>query len=89
MNVDKLTLKKIFDTTERLEAPLFQRPYVWTRDNNWRPLWEAIQSVAERRVKQESIRPHFLGTIVLDQIRVPTGKISSRQIIDGQQRLTT
>lgn len=89
MNVDKLTLKKIFDTTERLEAPLFQRPYVWTKDNNWQPLWEAIQSVAERRIRQESIRPHFLGTIVLDQIRVPTGKISSRQIIDGQQRLTT
>ncbi|MBU0678604.1 MAG: DUF262 domain-containing HNH endonuclease family protein [Verrucomicrobia bacterium] len=89
MNVDKLTLKKIFDTTERLEAPLFQRPYVWTKEDNWQPLWEAIQTVAERRIVQASIRPHFLGTIVLDQIRVPTGKISARQIIDGQQRLTT
>jgi uncharacterized protein with ParB-like and HNH nuclease domain len=49
MNVDKLTLKKIFDTTERLEAPLFQRPYVWTKANNRQPLWEAIQSVAGRR----------------------------------------
>ena len=52
MNVDKLTLKKIFDTTERLEAPLFQRPYVWTKENNWQPLWEAIQSVAERIVAE-------------------------------------
>ena len=89
MNVDKLTLKKIFDTRERLEAPLFQRPYVWTNKNNWQPLWEAIQSVAERRITMTTTRPHFMGTIVLDQIRVPTGKISARQIIDGQQRLTT
>lgn len=89
MNVDKLTLKKIFDTTERLEAPLFQRPYVWTKEDNWQPLWEAVQTVAERRIAGTNSRPHFLGTIVLDQIRVPTGKISARQIIDGQQRLTT
>lgn len=89
MNVNKLTLKKIFDTTERLEAPLFQRPYVWTKDLNWMPLWEAIQAIAEKRIAAAAFRPHFLGTIVLDQIRTPTGNISARQIIDGQQRLTT
>lgn len=33
--------------------------------------------------------PHFLGTIVLDQLSTPTGKVHARQIIDGQQRLTT
>jgi hypothetical protein len=35
------------------------------------------------------VRPHFLGTIVLDQLRTGTGKVHLRQIIDGQQRLTT
>ncbi len=89
MNVNKLTLKKIFDTTERLEAPLFQRPYVWKRERNWDPLLEALLVCADSRLSGRAIRPHFLGTIVLDQLQTPTGKISARQIIDGQQRLTT
>jgi uncharacterized protein with ParB-like and HNH nuclease domain len=29
MKVDKLNLERVFERTERLEAPLFQRPYVW------------------------------------------------------------
>ena len=46
MKVNKLTLKNIFDTTVRLEAPLFQRPYVWGQEKNWEPLMEAIISLA-------------------------------------------
>jgi len=42
MDVNKLMLRSIFDTTERLDAPLFQRPYVWNKNRNWVPLWEAI-----------------------------------------------
>src|SRR5450756_1549037 len=41
MKVDKLALGRVFDRTERLEAPLFQRPYVWNEDDNWVPLWDA------------------------------------------------
>ncbi|MGH2569029.1 MAG: DUF262 domain-containing protein, partial [Bacteroidota bacterium] len=89
MRADKLTLERIFDRTERLEVPLFQRPYVWKEEKNWFPLWEAIESIAEKRIAGKSYRPHFLGTIVLDQIKTPTGKIHARQLIDGQQRLTT
>ncbi len=89
MNVDKLSLKGIFDSTERLEAPLFQRPYVWTEDPNWTALWEAIQTVAERRLDNKAVHPHFLGTVVLDQLRTGAGQVHARQIIDGQQRLTT
>lgn len=35
------------------------------------------------------MRPHFLGSIVLDQTNTPTGEITVRQVIDGQQRLAT
>ena len=89
MRADKLTLEKIFDRTERLEVPLFQRPYVWNKDRNWMPLWEAIEAILEKRVTGKPYRPHFLGTVVLDQIKTPTGEIHARQLIDGQQRLTT
>lgn len=89
MKVDKLTLNHIFERTERLEAPLFQRPYVWRREKNWQPLWESVYALAEARLDGDRGRPHFLGTIVLDQMKTPTGKIHARQLIDGQQRLTT
>ena len=89
MRADKLNLQRIFEMTQRMEAPLFQRPYVWKQDPNWKPLWEAVESVAHKRLSAERVRPHFLGTIVLDQLETPTGKITARQIIDGQQRLTT
>jgi hypothetical protein len=89
MRADKLTVNGLFDLTERREAPLFQRPYVWKQEENWDPLWESIRAVAEKRVAGAQVRPHFLGTVVLDQLRTPTGKVGARQIIDGQQRLTT
>ena len=38
---------------------------------------------------EENIKPHFLGAVVLDQMRVPIGRPDARSIIDGQQRLTT
>ena len=50
MDVNKLMLSRIFDTTERLDAPLFQRPYVWNQNRNWDPLWEAIETLAQKRV---------------------------------------
>jgi uncharacterized protein with ParB-like and HNH nuclease domain len=90
MKVDKLTVGKIFDSTEtRFDAPLFQRPYVWEEDDNWSPMWESIRNLADKRLAGENVRPHFLGAIVLDQLETGTGRINLRQIIDGQQRLTT
>lgn len=88
MNANKKSLGNIFDPSLRLVVPLFQRPYVWRQEENWLPLWESIQDVAERRLNN-SPRPHFLGAIVLDQLKTSTGDIDTRQIIDGQQRMTT
>lgn len=89
MRADKLTVNLLFDLTERREAPLFQRPYVWKQEENWEPLWASIRAVAEKRLAGAPARPHFLGAVVLDQLRTPAGKVHARQIIDGQQRLAT
>ncbi len=37
MRADKLTVNGLFDPTERRDALLFQRPYVWKREENWAP----------------------------------------------------
>jgi hypothetical protein len=89
MEVHKRNIEQIFDPTTQLEAPLFQRPYVWRQLKNWQPLWDSIQDLADKRAESTNARPHFLGAVVLDQIPNAHGTIAKRQIIDGQQRLTT
>ena len=89
MDAGTLSVQKIFGYDRRLIVPLFQRPYVWTRDMQWEPLWNDIRAVADRLARGSDSRPHFLGAIVLDMIPKPTGHLETRLVIDGQQRLTT
>jgi len=88
MLVSKRGLRDIFTTSITYVVPLFQRPYVWERDANWEPLWESIESVADAVLEKRN-RHHFLGAVVLEQLETATGDMSQRQVIDGQQRLTT
>lgn len=89
MIATKKSLGHIFDPNIRLMVPLFQRPYVWEQEKNWEPLWESIHDVAERRLNGGTQRPHFLGAVVLEPLQASTGDITARQVIDGQQRMTT
>lgn len=89
MQANRHNLSQILEQTVRLVAPLFQRPYVWNQERNWEPLWNAIRDAADRRLDSPVIRPHFLGAVVLNQQLTPMGKVTTREIIDGQQRLTT
>ena len=79
----------VFYLPQRLLVPLFQRPYVWTQEAQWEPLWSDVSRVAERLLLGDSKAEHFLGAVVLQQQLNETGTLSTRIIIDGQQRLTT
>ena len=90
MDVHKSSLLAVFDAKQRLEVPLFQRQYVWNEDQHWLPLWEDIERKFIDALEGRKNAPnHFLGAMVLDQKQTPTGHVVIRQIIDGQQRLTT
>lgn len=90
MDVHKSSLLAIFDAKQRLEVPLFQRQYVWNEEQQWHPLWEDIERKFIEALEGRTDAPnHFLGAMVLDQKQTPTGHVVIRQIIDGQQRLTT
>jgi len=85
-------LVKIFGHEIRHTVPLFQRPYVWSKSENWEPLWDDLKNLAGRVLTNDGKRPvagHFLGTVVLEQALSQTGTITCREVIDGQQRLTT
>lgn len=89
MEANTRKLERIFDQTITYQVPLFQRPYVWKKDENWEPLWEDIQTLLERHFRGAKVHAHFLGAVVLEQLANSTGSIESRQVIDGQQRFTT
>ncbi|WP_263365238.1 DUF262 domain-containing protein [Edaphobacter bradus] len=90
MNANAVPILAIFEKKVRLEVPLFQRAYVWNQEHQWEPLWEDIARKFTEHLQDRLDAPvHFLGAMVLDQKATPTTHVERRQIIDGQQRLTT
>lgn len=91
MEVFKKTISAVFGGERRYVIPLFQRPYVWTRERQWEPLWDDIVDLAEHEVSSptQEPAPHFLGAVVIQQRPSWGDQILAHDVIDGQQRLTT
>lgn len=93
MDTKALTPRELFDGTVCYEIPAFQRPYVWNEEDQWQPLWDDIERVAESlegaHGGQGEVTPHFLGAVVIKQLAAGAGDPSRHSVIDGQQRLTT
>lgn len=90
MDTQVRTPQQIFNQPQRLLVPLFQRPYVWNKENQWLPLWQDIERVSNRVLANQSqTEPHFFGAVVFQQVQNPIGQLQQRTVIDGQQRLTT
>ena len=90
MKANAVPLLALFERKMRLEVPLFQRQYVWSREQQWEPLWEDISRKFVEYLEGRKDGPvHFLGAMVLDQKLTPSTHVEKRQVIDGQQRLTT
>lgn len=96
MEAKALTPRDLFDGKVCYEIPPFQRPYVWTEEDQWQPLWDDIARVAEAvlaagddRETLRGLAGHFLGAVVVKQLQSGTGDPARSSVIDGQQRLTT
>ncbi len=90
MKANAVPLLDLFEKKMRLEVPLFQRQYVWSREQQWEPLWEDIARKFTESLEGRKDAPvHFLGAMVLDLKQTPATHVEKRQVIDGQQRLTT
>jgi uncharacterized protein with ParB-like and HNH nuclease domain len=90
MDANAVPLLAVFEKKMQLEVPLFQRQYVWNREQQWEPLWDDIERKFSEYLDGRKDAPvHFLGAMVLDQKQTPTTHVEKRQVIDGQQRLTT
>ena len=101
METDILSPTDLFLKPVCYTIPPFQRPYVWSQDEQWEPLWDDVRNVAENYLEElersggnigeaeERTAPHFLGAVVLQQVSRSTKYIDQREVIDGQQRVTT
>lgn len=90
MDARPIDLTKLFEPTTQYHAPLFQRPYVWTLEKQWEPLWVDVRTAADRQTDVSTDNddvPHFLGAIVLEL--KDARELTTKNIIDGQQRITS
>ena len=87
---ETITVEQLFQNRRQYCVPFYQRPFVWTLEDQWEPLWEDIRAKADARLAGGRFTPHFLGAVVLDP-QQQEGLIGVQvvHIIDGQQRLTT
>ncbi|OBC01743.1 DUF262 domain-containing protein [Gordonia sp. 852002-50395_SCH5434458] len=96
MQAGDVKLGSIFFDNHRYEIPMFQRPYVWGEERNWRPLWTDIAAAADSVVADmlsgdwpEEPPTYFLGAIVVKAIPTHPQRLGGSMLVDGQQRLTT
>ena len=96
MKADALNPRELFGTTVHYEIPAFQRPYVWTLEDQWQPLWQDVRRVAEKVIAAEGdeaalegVGGHFLGAVVFKLKSATAGDVTRQSVIDGQQRSTT
>jgi uncharacterized protein with ParB-like and HNH nuclease domain len=71
-----VTLQDIFTDRIHYEVPIYQRPYVWEKDEQWVPLWEDVVEAANGRLAGRTMLAHFLGTIVIELRSADPGRAS-------------
>lgn len=96
MKADALTPRELFEGTVQYEIPSFQRPYVWSEEDQWEPLWQDVKRVAEKLIRAgadeellAAVSGHFLGAVVFKSKPPVAGDVARHSVIDGQQRTTT
>lgn len=96
VKAEAVTPRDLFDSKVQYEIPAFQRPYVWTEEDQWSPLWADVRRVAEAYMdavpdeeQLEKVSPHFLGAVVIKEMSNVAGDLARSSVIDGQQRMTT
>lgn len=81
---------ELFDGKKRYLIPLYQRQYAWKVEPQLQLLWEDIErAVARVTADRAEAAPHFMGAIVIAEIKTFDKQVRAYEVIDGQQRLTT
>jgi hypothetical protein len=88
---DRYTVQAIMGNRVRYVVPSFyQRAYVWTLENQWAELWADIRrKTIELSRAARPVANHFMGAFVVHSGPAYGFRPPQKDVIDGQQRLTT
>ena len=90
MNIRRPTVSQAFPVRIQYVVPSYQRNYVWSKEDQWEPLWDDVLEVTQRVLGNDSNQEsHFLGTIITKPIPAGQSHLERWSVVDGQQRLTT
>lgn len=99
MEAEAQSFDAIFRRDVRYLVPVFQRRYTWDKERQWEPFWADVLEVVDAYVAAagpngepppgDELPTHFFGAIVVKLMQFGAGQLELREIIDGQQRLTT
>lgn len=85
-DTENRSIHDIFSRSATYIVPRYQRSYVW-KEINWKELLTDIEFTIKNNTHMTW--SHFLGTIVLNNIKTKQSTDEKYEIIDGQQRLMT
>jgi uncharacterized protein with ParB-like and HNH nuclease domain len=80
LNADDVDVSELFEGSSQFTVPDYQREYSW-RDEQLGELWDDITALTRTRDN------HYLGSIII--IKKSGDEIKQKELVDGQQRLTT
>lgn len=81
---------KILEERGRFCVPVYQRHYEWDKKDQWVPLWEDVKEKASEVLAGTSRKfAHYMGALIISEGKAKHGRVPVKQVIDGQQRLTT
>ena len=90
-NIPETNLKELF-TEPIFQVPIYQRPYSWDEDKV-EELWDDLIYTLEKNIETnkapdqlEFNESHFIGMFIFSESE---SKSEKKNVIDGQQRLTT
>jgi hypothetical protein len=85
VKAEEIQAGKLFSSDQQLLIPVWQRHYSWDRPQ-LKELWTDV-----RRVQEEDLNSHFLGSVVLNALPWSGMPSEARRfsVVDGQQRVTT
>ncbi|PVB59487.1 DUF262 domain-containing protein [Labrenzia sp. 011] len=91
MKAGPVTVRQLLENRQRFCVPIYQRHYVWERDKQWAPFWNDIRTKAIERLNGRERRfSHFMGAVVMEaRGSASSRQVTSFQVVDGQQRMTT
>ena len=85
MDAQAKTINEVLNSGSQYLIPFFQREYSW-KQRHWKRLWiDVLALLSEGGGRQQ----HFLGPLVCTPDNLVPEAVTSYQLIDGQQRLTT